>query len=169
MTSLITDLDDVVTVLASSKAGPVPILLDRVDAERLPGRGMALGSHGYAQIWFDGQNTPLHRWILGAKRGDGRIVDHIDRDRLNNRRSNLRFVTPQENSANRRCSAASGHRGVYARHGRWYAQGKVDGHNYHLGVYDTAEDAAHAADQWRRANLPGYLSHFTATAKPVAA
>ena len=44
----------------------------------------------------------MHREILKLKRGDGKEVDHVDRDSLNNQRSNLRIVTRKENCANRR-------------------------------------------------------------------
>ncbi len=43
----------------------------------------------------------MHRLILGLKHGDGLTADHIDRDRLNNLRSNLRIVTTMENGHNR--------------------------------------------------------------------
>ena len=35
----------------------------------------------------------LHRHILGLTKGDGKIGDHVNRDRLDNRRENLRVVT----------------------------------------------------------------------------
>ncbi|MBB4699323.1 HNH endonuclease [Sphaerisporangium siamense] len=163
---------EAVTVLASSRRGPVPILLDLADAERLDGRRLSLGSHGYAQLRDGGERLPVHRWVLGAQRGDGRIVDHINGDPYDCRRSNLRFVTAAENSANRRTTAASGFRGVCKRHGRWAAQGKVRGRAVHLGTYDTVQEAAWVAHEWRLANLPGYLGRgFTSvpTVKPVAA
>ncbi|GAH21431.1 unnamed protein product, partial [marine sediment metagenome] len=36
---------------------------------------------------------PMHRQILGLKPGDGKIVDHINRNPLDNRRVNLRIVS----------------------------------------------------------------------------
>lgn len=158
---------DTVTIFASSKAGPVPVVLDHVDAERLNDKPLSVGSHGYAQLWWQGQSTPVHRWILGAERGDGQLVDHVNGDRYDNRRSNLRFVTHQENAANRRCSSASGFRGVYQRGRKWHAQGKVAGRNHHLGTFATAEEAAQVAHEWRLENLPGYLGRDITTAPTV--
>lgn len=45
------------------------------------------------------QHISLHRFVIGAKPGE--IVDHINRDRLDNRRVNLRIVNPRQSSANR--------------------------------------------------------------------
>lgn len=49
-----------------------------------------------------------------TKRDPGKqYVDHISRDRTDNRPSNLRAVSPSENNINKKCYGASGHRGVY--------------------------------------------------------
>jgi len=135
--------------------------LDDDDAERIDGRALSLGSHGYVQICppdGEGRCVLLHRWLMGATARDGRLVDHADRDKLNNqRRTNLEFVTPAESSANVAARARSGYRGVTRqRSGRWLAKGKRGGQQYYLGTYDDIETAAQVAHDWRVANLPGY-------------
>jgi HNH endonuclease len=97
-------------------------LVDPEDAERLGERRLSLGSHGYAQMHElagDGSEAKttilLHRWVMGARRRDGRIVDHINGIRLDCRKVNLRFVTAAESSANVRARGVSGFRGADGR------------------------------------------------------
>ena len=77
-----------------------------VDDDDLPSvsrhnwRVRATRTNLYAAAHIGTRGVLIHRLIMGAKKGQ--IVDHIDRDGLNNQRSNLRFVTPKENRANSR-------------------------------------------------------------------
>jgi hypothetical protein len=80
----------------------------------------------------------MHREILKAKKGQ--ITDHINRNGLDNRRSNLRIVTPRENMQNRRDTK---HLGVdKLPSGRFRAAITIDGKRKHLGVFDTIEEAS---------------------------
>lgn len=65
---------------------------------------------GYYRVYVNGVNHYLHRYIIGAKKGE--IVDHIDRDIMNNRRDNLRIVTKSLNNYNR-CSRNKLGKGIY--------------------------------------------------------
>jgi|SRR5690554_489720 len=73
----------------------------------------------------------MHRMVLGLKKGDGKIVDHINGDGLDNRKSNLRLVTPQENAVNVKTGRGneSGYKGVYYRknRNRWVAGIRYEG------------------------------------------
>jgi len=55
--------------------------------------------YGYPCTWYGGKVTKIHHLISG-KPPKGFVTDHIDRDKLNNRRSNLRHVTQKENLQN---------------------------------------------------------------------
>ena len=114
------------------------ILLDAADLARLGGRGVSLGSHGYAQVWEPSIKRPilLHRWILGLtdRTGYAFLVDHINRDKLDCRRENLRVVTPRPLPL-----------GVYlTRNGRYHAALKRHRVIHHLGTYYTPEAAEQA-------------------------
>ena len=70
-------------------------------------------------------------------------VDHINGDRLDNRKTNLRVVTRSVNNMNSdRVWGASGYKGV-GQHvtGSWYARLKVNGKVRSFGYYKTAEEA----------------------------
>lgn len=77
-----------------------------IDAEDLPlvSRHSRLGlDQGYAIVYVPEflRTYQLARLLLGLRPGDGKIVDHINRNRLDNRRCNLRLATPSENARNR--------------------------------------------------------------------
>ena len=99
----------------------------------------------------------LHRVLMNAP--DGMMVDHINGDGLDNRRSNLRLCVASVNNRNRHPHTIKnkyGFRGVYKRSDisrRPYGVSlKIDGHNKHLGYYATAEEAARAYDAFAIAN-----------------
>lgn len=104
------------------------------------------------------RNIALHRQVMGrmARRRDGLEVDHIDRDRLNNCRSNLRLVGRDVNAQNigkaakrrGRAEHTSRFKGVSwdKNTSRWLAQAVIRGRNRRLGVFDDEVVAARAYD-----------------------
>jgi hypothetical protein len=68
--------------------------------------------------------VPLARFVMDAKKGQ--IVDHRNRDPLDNRRCNLRFVTKRQNNLNKKCNNDTGFFGVCINHQgkRSYCAGK---------------------------------------------
>jgi hypothetical protein len=123
-------------------------------------------STGYAarSAVIDGKHHTLlmHRVLTDAL--PGQIVDHINGDKLDNRRANLRLVTPAQNQHNRKAPtrSSSGFKGVQARDSRWIARIYVDGRCVHLGFHDDPVTAAlvwdHAARRffgaYARLNFP---------------
>lgn len=87
------------------------------------------------------QTVYMHAFILGPP-PEGHVIDHINRNGLDNRRENLRFATSSENARNRR--EAGQFRGVAfdPERGLWCAD--LDGRS--LGAFATAEEAARAHD-----------------------
>ena len=98
--------------------------------------------------WPKGQTTYMHR-LINPPPG-GLWVDHIDGNGLNNRWNNLRHATPKQSNANAfRPQNATGFIGVSETPaGRWQARARKEGKRYHIGVFDTAEEAARAYDAW---------------------
>lgn len=91
----------------------------------------------------------MHQFLLGVTGQDGE-VDHINHDGLDNRRANLRVVTPGQNQANKRKYAresTSRFKGVsLAANGKWRAQLSVSRRKMFLGDFESEEDAARAYD-----------------------
>jgi len=84
----------------------------------------------------------LHRFILDAE--PGQIVDHINGDRSDNRRANLRFVSFLQNSLNRVAAPSrTGVKGVYYydRTNSFLSNIKINGVLKHLGYFKTIHEA----------------------------
>ena len=91
----------------------------------------------------------LHRIIMNAP--DGLVVDHINGDRLDNRKQNLRVCSQSQNSMNRSVATnnSCGYKGVYFHKGKqkWYAHITCNGKQKHIGAFSAPEDAARAYNQ----------------------
>ena len=120
------------------------ILLDDDDFERFCAKNWIVGKHGYAYCG----KVLLHRAILGLERGDGVHCDHRNRNRLDNRKENLRACTRAQNSCNRPPATRnlSGYKGVNWYRGKWQAKIQKDGKQKYLGRFDTAELASEFYD-----------------------
>lgn len=143
-----------IEVPASHPEGFKTVLVDVEDYERLGPRRLSIGSHGYAQMWNGKTVVLLHRWLMDVPGGTGYrvIVDHINRQPLDCRRSNLRLVTPSESNLNRAIPLRHLPLGVYrTRTGRFQAAVKRNRVITHLGTYDTPEQAAAAVAAFRPA------------------
>lgn len=83
----------------------------------------------------------MAREILGLNRGDKRQSDHLDHVTLNNRKSNLRAVTCQQNQWNQKSP-----KGYYwnKSHKRYIAQIKINCKTIYLGYFHTAKKARNA-------------------------
>jgi hypothetical protein len=114
---------------------------------------------GYASARLNGRGRPvlLHRHLLGLGSGEARQGDHKNRVRLDNRRCNLRALTPAENSQNvPGRGGTSKYRGVSwsESRGKWVAQAQYRGKQRNLGRYATELEAAEVAAAFRREHMP---------------
>ena len=98
----------------------------------------------------------LHRFLMDSPKG--KVVDHIDRNTLNNKRDNLRVVTQAQNNQNTRLqrNSKSGVRGVYwCKHRNiWRAYVKHQGRNHYFGNHKEIDEAERAAIEGRKILLP---------------
>lgn len=124
------------------------VLVDDCRYAELRPYGWNLSKKGYAQAWIGGRTVLMHRLVANAQ--PGVPVDHENRNRLDNRESNLRVATRSQNGANqgKRPGCSSQYKGVHHRRGRgrWEAGIEVEGKHIYLGQHDTEVDAALAYD-----------------------
>ena len=127
------------------------VLLSKEDFEKVNGKSLCCLSAGYVIIW-DKKAKYLHRWLFGLEKDDKRVVDHIDGNKLNCTRENLRLCSVSENMHNRgkigkNGKAASKYKGVVKdkyNPNKWVATCRKDNIVYKIGVYTTEKEAAEA-------------------------
>jgi len=123
-------------------------LVDDEDYEWLSQHKWSANPDGYALSRLGTTHGPLvrmHRLILSCKND----VDHINGNRLDNRRQNLRPATRAQNSANQRPRGGSSKfKGVswHKKAGKWMAYIMVNYKRVYLGLHVVEEDAARAYD-----------------------
>lgn len=92
----------------------------------------------------------IHRLIMGVT-DKNIVVDHINHNGLDNRKSNLRICTSGQNTCNCLTSKnnKSGHKGVYwsKERKKWCAQISINNKTKGLGRYDTIEEAIEAREK----------------------
>lgn len=124
-------------------------LFDEDDYELVSQYHWHVDGVGYARtnIWRDGRKYAaprMHRLVMGVT--DTSVhVDHINGNKLDNRKSNLRLCDRRQNLQNRTKQAnnQSGYKGVVYDKARcrWKAEIGYNGKRKHLGRFDSAEEA----------------------------
>lgn len=167
-TKMIKELDNVV-YFQFNKSDEVGII-DKEDWDKIKryswrvlnnhqSRGYIGNLYGSATLW---DITPkkvvlLHRFILGIHLENGNIsenqVDHINGNGLDNRKSNLRMVTPSQNN----CNKYKGSKGKYPNvrwnntTGKFIAEIKIESNRVNLGKnFDTPDEALEAYNKARQ-------------------
>jgi hypothetical protein len=101
----------------------------------------------------------LHRELMGLTHGNTLTVDHLNLDKLDNRRANLRVI-PQSGQPQNRPQVNNGwtsrYRGVswHALTGQWRARVGIGGKEHHLGTFSSEEEAAEVARAARLRLMP---------------
>lgn len=131
-------------------------LVDSDDYERLSARKWCVTPYGYAvrNGWERkrGTNILMHREVI--KVPSYLHVDHINGDKLDNRKLNLRVATPQQNQYNKpvRKDSTTGIKGVRrivnVHYVSWAARIRYKGVYTHIGSYPKRREAASAYNQF---------------------
>jgi len=122
-------------------------LIDDCDYERLSQYKWMLNTSGYVYREYrengKRKRIRMHKDILGEQ--DGKVIDHINLDKLDNRRDNLRFCTAEQNNQNvKPRGGSSPYKGVYQGNGKWRTDIKKNRSTWHLGTYEQEIDASAA-------------------------
>ena len=139
-------------------------LFDEIDLPMIRGHTWHHGKRGYPATHVNGKTVVMHR-LLFPEAHDCE-VDHINGDKLDNRRTNLRLCSHQQNAFNqkRRSTNTSGYIGVSYARGRGCFEAYIHHHGckHHLGFFPDAMLAARTRDcvarllfgEYARLNFP---------------
>ena len=136
--------------------GNLTRLISTSNVVKVGGIAKSIGNHGYVGVWINGKNHLVHRlawlYVYGVFPKDK--LDHINNIKTDNRISNLRECSNIENLRNigKYKNNKSGYRGVSwcKPRNKWQANAKLDGKQYYLGRFDSAEDASAAYESFAK-------------------
>lgn len=126
------------------------IFIDLDDYIKLNGKTICVHKSGYATFW-DKHSVRLHRFIMNCPCGVQ--IDHINRNKLDNRKCNLRFSNFLENANNKGLykNNVSGCKGVHKNNdGKYVSRFQYNNKRYNLGTFNTLEEAINARKEAER-------------------
>lgn len=137
----IVEYDDYAEIILYDKNGEETnrTLIDLDDIELVKCHKWYLGSNRYVT---NNKVGMLHRFITNPP--DNMVIDHINRNKLDNRKANLRVCTHQQNDWNKDIISTntSGYTGVTkTQYNTWQATIEVNGRKIYLGSFKTKEEA----------------------------
>lgn len=136
------------------KSSKEPIFIDVNDYKKVTTHNWFVGKQGYVESRvkkheendYDATSIKLHRFLKNPKKHE--YIDHINGNRLDNRKSNLRICTQQQNNMNRKImkNNTSGVTGVHwdKRINKWVSRIWYKNKEIFLGNYNNIEDATRA-------------------------
>lgn len=146
-----TEIGKECTIPLNGNATGLFTTIDWVDLKKVAGITWYLHKKGYAR-GFDKSSKKqvyLHNIILRKK--DGLVVDHINENKLDNRRKNLRYLTNLQNITRSGSRAKGVPKGTYRMpNGTWRAAINENGKTKLIGFFSTVDKAAEAYNKEAR-------------------
>lgn len=162
------DGNTAILLLAKTSGEIIETIIDLEDLEKVLSYPNRWCVRGKKSRWYVYANTPtvngkrstieLHRFLMDAP--SDMVVDHINHNTLDNRKSNLRIVTSAQNNQNRKgCHSDNKYsrlRNVHWHKGlsKWRVRIIANGKTHYIGAYDDLEQAKEVAIRERKRLLP---------------
>lgn len=125
-------------------------VIDKNNVDVVKNYKWCLDNDGYVVTTINNKTIHLHRFLLNCDDTD-KVVDHIDGNPLNNKKSNLRIVTQKENRMNNSLKGLGTNKRVGVvyckREKKWRATIQKDYKVYYLGYFHTEEEAIKAREE----------------------
>lgn len=143
-----------VVTLVNPKQG-IEFMVSKQDLSDILNFYWHVNTTGRVRTYFNKSHIFLHQYLMGTL--DGFVIDHIDRNPLNNTRENLRFIKSRENILNSDFAenTSSKYHGIVFRKDKNVFQAliKVNGKSKNLGTFKSDFEAAFAYDSYVRDNF----------------
>jgi hypothetical protein len=146
-------------------------IVDDADYEYLSQFSWSYDNQGYAitALYRPKRMIRMHRMLMNPPRE--LQVDHINRNKLDNRKNNLRICSRAENRRNtpKNKNNTSGYKGVFY-HGqmdKWRAQINYKGKSIYLGLFDSKHEAAKAYNK-KAKELHGEFAYLNEIKEVIA-
>ena len=130
-------------------------LVDNIDSWVTQYRWNLVGK-GYVARTENGKTIRLHRELFNSEDIEGKVVDHINGNPLDNRLQNLRVCTNAQNAQNKLnvYNKSTGCRNVHFSKNAYIVEMNVKGKRYYFGRYKTLEEANNVAISKRKELMP---------------
>jgi len=121
-------------------------IIDAEDVERIKNYKWYLNNQGYVTTTIKSKKIRIQHLINNLESNRKVQIDHKDRDKLNNCKSNFRVCTHMENNWNsiKNKNNTTGFKGVFAAGEKWRSQIMANRKLYYLGTFKTKVEAVKA-------------------------
>jgi hypothetical protein len=127
----------------------IEFIVDASKAKKVCKYSWCLGSHGYMVAHINNKVTSLHRFLFEDY--DGKYIDHVNGEKLDNRLNNLKFANDFQNAHNLNINTRnkSGYKGVFylKDEKKWRVNITAYKKQYYLGTFDDKLEAALAYNE----------------------
>lgn len=148
---------DVLTI--TTQRGNI-IFADSEDYDLLSMHSWCVDPRGYPVSNISGKIMPMHRFLMNPPKG--KVVDHMNGDKLDNRKSNLRICTQRQNSLNQR-----GNKGRELpvgirknKAGNYATRISYNRKEVHIGTFHSIEEAIAAREKAEKEYFGKYAQHL---------